>query len=258
MTVTQNLTIREAAENDYSALARIQTAANPDHPITTESLQHEHQFLRQSNVNPYVNAWLAERSGEVLGMAVALQFPGMFHPDRYHVEINVRPEYFRQGVGTALADMLQEHLQARGAKEVLAGGYEDQPAGLNFLERYGFSEVIRFFDNVLELDKVNFSDWQAELHLPDGLRAVSFAALKHELGDEIATRAFYDAFSEARADVPRTAPATELSYDDFRKRFGDPGAQPELIYLAVTPAAKSRPCPNCGSVTPGRTAWKSA
>lgn len=232
------LIIREATDTDYPELARVISAAFPDHPATAQSLKHEHDFLRQSRDGLHVQVWLAEQAGQAVATADALQFPGMFHPDRYHVNLSVHPDFRNQGIGTRLADLMDAHLRSRGAQEVQAGAYENWPDSLRFLQARGFNEVMRFFDNVLDLGTVNFSGWQDEMGLPDGLRAVSFAELKQEFGDESATRAYFDAFSEARADVPRTAPATPLGEEDFSKRFDDPGALPELIYLALTPAGE--------------------
>lgn len=238
MTATSTFTIRDFTEDDYPALARILREVNPNYPATAESLQHEYTSLRESAVNPHIRLWLAEQSGEAIGMAGLWQFPGMFHPDRYSADVAIRPAFRHQGTGTALARVLETHLQERGAKEILAGAYENWPDSLNFLARYGFTEVMRFFDNVLDLSSVNFADWQSEMALSGGLRALSFADLQRELGAEQATRAYYDAFAEARADVPRTGEATEFTHDDFRKRFETPRACPDLIYLALTPAGE--------------------
>lgn len=238
MTGTSNLTIREATEADYPELARIISAVYPHHPTSAESLKSELDFLRQSQEKLHLQHWLAELDGQAVAAAHIEQYPGMFHPDRYHAGVSVHPDHRRQGIGTQLAGVVWAHLQGRAAREILAGAYEDWPEGLKFLEKRGFTEVMRFFDNVLQLDSVQFDDWQREMHLADDLRAVTYAALKKELGDEKATRVFYEAFAEARADVPRTGEATDISPDDFRKRLDDPGARPDLIYLALTPAGE--------------------
>lgn len=227
------LTIRETTRADYPAAVRVMNAANPDHPTTPEALAHEMDFLRQSTQRLHIWEILAEQGGEVVGCASVAQIPGMYHPDRYHLELTVHPDAERRGIGARLAAVMLEHLHNRGAKELLAGAYENQPHALKFLQDRGFSECMRFFDNVLDLTTFNAGDWQQQMQLPDGLRAVSLEQLTAERGPDAAIRAFYDCFTEARGDVPRTAPATELSYDDFVKRSEDPNAYPAGVFLAL-------------------------
>lgn len=230
------VTVREMTPADHAAVAALLTAVNPDHPITAESLEHELKFLRESSVNPHLWHVLAEWQGQVLGVASVLQFPGQFHPDRYSLDLGVHPDWRGHGLGTRLAAEVEAHLQARGARELSAGAYETWPVSVRFLEARGFTEHMRFFDNVLDLGAFDMAAWEAERRLPEGLRAVSFAALQEKLGREEAMRAFHDAFAEARADVPRTAPATELTLEDLTKRAAEPSACPEGVFLAVTDA----------------------
>ncbi|PNY83026.1 GNAT family N-acetyltransferase [Deinococcus koreensis] len=210
------------------------SAVNPNHPWTPDSLAHELQRLREHPLGLHTAQWVAEDGGRVVGMAAALQFAGMYHPDRYHAELMVLPEAGRRGVGTRLAGVVEAHLRARGAREVLAGAYEDQPHALAFLARRGFSEAMRFFDNVLDVDSFDPAPWAAHEALPDGLRALSLAELEAEVGQDSARRAYHAAFVEARLDVPRTGAASEVTFGDFQTRLSHPLADPHGILLAVT------------------------
>ncbi|MFC4638044.1 GNAT family N-acetyltransferase [Deinococcus hohokamensis] len=228
------LTIRPGTDADLPTLARIMSEVQPAHPWTPETLAHELRVLREHPKRPHYTDWIAEQDGEAVAVASVLQFPGMFHPERYHAELMVRPTARGQGVGTRLAAVLEEHLRARGAQEVLAGAYEDQPEALAFLTRRGFTEAMRFFDNVLDLDTFDAAAWAGQGALPDGVRLVTLAALEQELGQEAARRAYHAGFAEAREDVPRTGEATPLTFEDFQKRFEGPTMFPEGIQLAVT------------------------
>ncbi|MFC6661619.1 GNAT family N-acetyltransferase [Deinococcus multiflagellatus] len=164
-----NVTIREATDHDLPALAELLSVVNPRHPWTAERLAHDLRTLRADPLGLHVAQWVAqEGGGALLGAASALQFGGMYHPGRYHAELGVHPGARGQGIGTALAEVLGTHLQARGAQEVLAGSYEDEPQGVAFLQARGFTEVMRFFDNVLEMADFDAATWaQAEV-LPRG------------------------------------------------------------------------------------------
>ncbi|PTA67725.1 GNAT family N-acetyltransferase [Deinococcus arcticus] len=229
--------IREATDTDLPALAELLSAVNPRHPWTAQTLKHELQALRDSPLGLHVAQWVAQDavSGALLGAASALQFGGMYHPDRYHAELGVHPASRGQGVGTALAAELDTHLRARRAREILAGSYEDEPQGVAFLQARGFAEVMRFFDNVLTVADVDPAAWADQAALPPGLRVLSLAELRAEVGETAANLAFYEGWREAREDVPRTGAATPIPFETFRDRLIRPEFFPEGVLLAVTP-----------------------
>ncbi|MFC4426614.1 GNAT family N-acetyltransferase [Deinococcus navajonensis] len=237
-TLHHPLTIRPGTDADVPTMARIMSEVQPAHPWTPETLAYELKVLREHPRQPHDAHWIAEQDGEAVAVASVLQFPGMFHPDRYHAELMVRPAARGHGVGTRLAAVLEEHLRARGAQEVLAGAYENQPEALDFLTRRGFTEAMRYYDNVLDLSHFDPASWEGHGVLPEGVRLVSLAALEQELGQEAARRAFHAGFAEAREDVPRTGEASPLTFEDFQKRFDSPLVFSQGILLAVTDAGE--------------------
>jgi len=230
--------VREAGAADFPALAEVLGAVWPEHATTADTLAHEDAELRDHPGRPHLWRLVAEDGGRVVGAAWAVQYPGMFHPDRYHVDLLVRPEAEGRGVGRALAGALETHLTARGARELLAGTREDRPRGLVFLERHGFAEAMRFFDNVLDLEGFDPGPWAQAIRLPDSYRRVSLADLAEEAGEEAAWRAYFDAVVEIRADVPRTGEATPVVYEHFRKRAHDPRFTPQTVLFALTAAGE--------------------
>ncbi|GAA5534897.1 GNAT family N-acetyltransferase [Deinococcus aluminii] len=232
------VTLREAGEADYPAVAAVMSAANPRHAWTAETLAHETQGLLDHPLRPHLFQLLAEQGGQAVGAALTYQLPGMFHPDRYQAEVMVVPQAEGQGIGSMLADALEAHLESRGAREVLAGTYEDHPRGLAFLARRGFTEALRVFDNVLDLGEFDPAPWAEQARLPDGLRLLSLPELMAERGEDAAWRAYHAAYAEAREDVPRTGEATPLLYGVFRQREEHPGFLPGGVLLAVTDAGE--------------------
>ncbi|WP_216325857.1 GNAT family N-acetyltransferase [Deinococcus aestuarii] len=229
------MNLRGATDADYPALADLQGAVWPDHATTGDLLAHEDRELRDHPRQPHLWRAVAEEGGRAVGTAYAIQYPGMFHPDRYHVDVFVHPQAQGRGVGLALASALEAHLGERGARELLSGTREDCPRGLAFLARQGFGEVMRFFDNVLELGEFDSSAWEAAARLPDGYRRATLADLLAEVGEETAWPAYFDAVVEIREDVPRTGEATPIVFEHFRKRGDDPRFLPEGIFFALTP-----------------------
>ncbi|WP_412028223.1 N-acetyltransferase family protein [Deinococcus yunweiensis] len=238
MTAATGLVIRETTDTDIPAMAQIMSEVNPSHPWTPEALAHEISFLQSHPLGLHLAQWIVEDAGEPVAVAAILQFAGMYHPDRYHAEIMVLPVAERHGIGTRLADTVAAHLRERGAREVLAGAYEHQPHALAFLARRGFTEAMRFYDNVLELTDFDLGAWAEHERVPDGVRVLSYPQLESELGPEAALHAFHAGFAEAREDVPRTGEATELTVEDFRRRFENPAVYPDGLLLAVTDAGE--------------------
>ncbi|ACO46993.1 GNAT family N-acetyltransferase [Deinococcus deserti] len=234
-----SLSIREAGRADSPEIARIFSAVMPQRPLTAEILDHQLQALLDHPLRPHVREWLAEVDGEAVGQAVVFQNPSMFHPDRYQVELMVVPTHAQRGVGTRLAQEVETHLQERGAREVLGGAYEDHPHAVAFAQRRGLKEVMRVFDNVLNLETFDFSAWESGARLPAGVRARTLAELTQEGGEDAAMRAYHSAFSEVRLDVPRSGDATEQTMDDFRKRAQSPNFFPDGVLLAVTDSGEA-------------------
>ncbi len=120
-----------------------------------------------------------------------------------------------------------------------SGAYEEEPWAVKFLTRRGFSETLRYFDNVLEMSGFDASAWAGESQLPAGLRAVSLAGLTAEVGLDAAIAAYYAAFAEVREDVPRSSPPTPHTLEDFRTHLlNAPQYFPEGTLLAVTDAGE--------------------
>lgn len=233
------VTIRIATDADLPATVEVMNAAFPDHAETVESTRHFVSLVRDSDLNPHLTQWVAERGGRVLGAAQVWQAPWMFHPERYQVDLAVLPDAARGGIGTHLAQTVEAHLRGLGAREVLAGTYETRHHARRMLEARGFTEAMRFFDNVLTLDTFDPADWAAQMEVPEGVRAVTLAALMEAVGQDAAMRAMHAAFCEVRLDVPRTGEATLVPLDEFSKRcLTDPTFAPDLVMLAVTDAGE--------------------
>ncbi|WP_102127294.1 GNAT family N-acetyltransferase [Deinococcus planocerae] len=232
------MNVREATDADYPALADLQGTVWPDHGTTGDLLAHEDRELRDHPRGPHLWRVVVEEDGRVVGTASALQYPGMFHPDRYHVDLLVHPEAQGRGVGRALAGAMDAHLGERGARELLSGTQEDCPRGLAFLARQGFAEVMRFFDNVLELGEFDPSAWEDAARLPAPYRQATLAEVIAEVGEEPAWHAYFDAVVEIREDVPRTGEATPIVFEHFRKRGDDPRFLPQGVFFALTPGGE--------------------
>lgn len=228
-----NFTIRPALEADIPAMAHIQTVLNPNYPYTAEAFAREMQEARESPMGLHEAYWVAESGGEVLAYANVGQYAGMHHPDRYFAYVQVLPQGRGQGIGKALADALREHLQARGAREVIGGAYENEPAAAPLMARYGLSECQRYFDSHLDVTAFDFAAWVGKEELPAGLRIVSFSDLRKEYGEDAARRIYFELFCDTILDVPAPSTRNLPTFEDFQKRFDDPKFIPDALLFAL-------------------------
>ena len=226
-------TLRPATDADIPAMAAIQTALNPNHPMTAETFAREMQEAHDHPLGLHEAYWVAELGGETLAYASVIQYAGLFHPDRYHAEVQVLERGRGQGLGTALAETMRAYLTERGAREVLSGMYEDDPAACGLLRRCGLEEVQRYFDSHLDLTAFDFGAWSAPL--PAGVRVASYADLRAEQGEDAALSTYYDVYCATVPDVPAPAPRTLPDLAQFRKRTEDEHFRPGGVLFALIP-----------------------
>lgn len=226
--------IREATEADIPAMARIQTELNPNHPYSADTFAREMQEARGEGMHEAY--WVAEQGGAVVAYANVAQHLHLHHPERYFVYLQVLPGGRKQGIGSALAGQMRDHLQTREAREVIAGAYENDEAAPILMTRYGFTEVQRYFDSHLNITEFDFPAWEGKEVVPGGMRVVSFADLSAELGQEAACRVYYDVYRAAVPDVPAPVPRTLSTFERFSTvRLGQPDFQPGSVFLALAP-----------------------
>ena len=228
------INLRSATPADYPAIAALLSAANPRRPASAEGLMQTEKKAREHPLGLHLAQWVAEEAGQLRGFAGVTQWAGSYHSDRYGVMLAVHPDHTRQGIGAALAQTLDAHLRGRGAREVLAGAYEDEPHAVRFLAARGFDEVVREFDNVLTLADFVLAQWETQKQLPGGFRHVTLTRLMGEQGEEAALSAFGACFNAGRADEPRPVDAKPYTLGDLRAYVQHPSALPDGIHLALT------------------------
>ncbi len=58
-----------------------------------------------------------------------------------HFHIDILPEYQRMGIGHRLVDALINELRINGVKGVMLTVWNDNPTGINFYKKYGFTHL---------------------------------------------------------------------------------------------------------------------
>ena len=122
---------------DTDGFARIYSEVGRWTTLTPEHAEHErrtHSSLRD---------WLALVGGEAVGAALCVETPDMRKSAALYGGVRVLAGSRRQGVGTELFRVLSEYASTLGKSELEVFAYEDDPDGVAFAERRGFTTVMR-------------------------------------------------------------------------------------------------------------------
>jgi mycothiol synthase len=181
--------IREAVTDaELEAHVGVWNAITPEEPTTVE-LQRERR--RRDPRRLYL---LAERDGAAVGAG----FGGPSQSEgRAHVAPRVLPEARRRGIGSALLRELVAHAEREGFRWASAHVDGADEGSLAFARRFGFEEVDRQVEQVLELDR----RWPPP-EVPEGVRLVTVAERPELL------HAAYDLAVVGYADMAVLKPVT--------------------------------------------------
>ena len=135
--------IREAKSKDAKAIASIY-----NHYILNSAISFEEKPINENIIIERINSneknkwWIYESADELLGYAYSTNWKSR-SAYRYTVEssIYLKPNNFRNGIGTALYIKLLESLKKEGFRRVLAGISLPNDSSVLFHENLGFKKV---------------------------------------------------------------------------------------------------------------------
>jgi mycothiol synthase len=226
------LIIRPSTTDDYAAIAEINTIIEPEHPDTAEDLLEEDR-LRDPKCR-YAR-FVAEKDGVIVGHADHNQFAGMYHPQKFILEVTVLPAHRQKGIGSALWDFAAAALQAFNPISIRSSTRENRPDGIQFLAKRGYVEEMRTWENRLALQDRDLSREMAQVVAIEaqGYRLVALSELEDD--GEMKNKLF-SCFAETRLDVPRSEPASEISFEQFHRwNFESKDMLPQLFLVAIAP-----------------------
>ena len=208
---TPSVTIRSFRRDDYPAIVDLWNAVHPLRPQTAEELEREDVTL------PEKFRWerlVAERDGTIVGMALYEQNPGMYHPQVFQVDVIVAEAHRSMGIGRRLHEEILERLAPHDPIRRVSRIDADDGRAAAFANRLGYRETKRDVNSALDLQTFDPTPWLPVLEQVDaqGIAFVPIADIPH---DDPRIRDYYAFFSEVRADVPRSMPATPIEFDFF-------------------------------------------
>ncbi|HYN90067.1 MAG TPA: GNAT family N-acetyltransferase, partial [Ardenticatenaceae bacterium] len=222
--------IRPSTPDDYPAITEIRQATWPDEGDTAEALTEE-----DGQRDPIVKflRLVAERDGQVIGVAQHDQLVGRYHPGKFWLQIEVHPRFQRQGVGGALYDSLMAALATHDPLLARVAFRDDMGDCRRFLEMRGFQEDWHSWE--LELD-LNIASPSAALaaRVEEKLRseAIEIRTYGELARDAARDQKLYDLYEETRQDATFWDPATPMGYERFIQ-FTRSSWNPEAYFVAT-------------------------
>lgn len=204
--------IRPFTEADIEAAVPIWNLLNPDWPTSVPEVlddyrKHDPKYLTES--------YVAEVDGRLIGVGEYDQSVSSYHPQRFLVTFYVHPDFHGQGIGKALYNKVLESLQPHTPISARVQVRESSTRALRFFAERGFVETKRDWVSVLDVASCDLTPYEG-LESSLTSEGITFTTLGElQAKDPEALRKFHTLFSQVRLDVPRSEPATPISYEFF-------------------------------------------
>ncbi|HET6317721.1 MAG TPA: GNAT family N-acetyltransferase [Chloroflexota bacterium] len=225
------LAIRSFRDEDYAAFAGLHNAVYPEFGQTEEAFRFDDKLRPEKCQH---RRWIAERDGRVVGYGQYDQYPHVWHPRKFALEIAVSADCLVQGVGSALYRTVVEALRPLDPLKVDMWAREDMSCRVQFLANRGFRENYRLWTSELDLqafDPARFSQAIARVE-QQGVEITTHAALGSST--ESMSKLF-DLQLAVREDVP--IPTGEerqpLVYEEWLENHNHPTRVDEGYFVAV-------------------------
>ncbi len=203
-------TVKPFAPSDYQAVADIENSVYTDEFFSPQSFIDRDQRHEAHIKHGRFIAWY---DNQPIAYAQYSQDTEQYHPHRFRLEITIKPEFQRRGVGTKLWETLNHAIAEFEPIGLMSNAREDK-SGIEFLKEQGFTLKMRTWENrmaIANFDITPYAHLQSELEQ----QGIEILSLEQVLTQENAAQEYYQLHTEVCNDVPRAYAATERSYEDF-------------------------------------------
>lgn len=188
--------VREAVVDDAERAAELRRMVYPYLMVSAERLRRD---IGDTNPERRAGAWAAFDDDELVGFASCGLNTWTSEVGIAGAGCYVRPDHRHRGIGTALVDRIDQHLEEIGARRVQAFVSQES---VGFARAHGYAG-----DREMHYVSLDLSKLPDAPPVPDGVRLVS----AEEAGPEL----MYVADAAATLDEPSDAPADAIGYDDW-------------------------------------------
>lgn len=226
-------TVRPFVEADYAALSTMLHSVWPERNVNPATLQHTD---RQRRDGYFFQRWVVEVNRAIAGACEFGEPSDSYRPGKYIFDIAVAPAQEHVGIGSALyAQLLQTLAQRPQPLQLLAcRTCESKPQAVQFLQRRGFTQVMRspvLRLDVQEFDSAKFAAVIATVEAT-GIQLCSLAELA--ASDPAWQRQIYELDWECTLDEPLPDTPTKPAFEHYAAEiFEHPNFLPAAWFVAL-------------------------
>jgi GNAT superfamily N-acetyltransferase len=217
---------------DYQHALTIENRVWPEYPITVQEL---HRQDAATEIPHFYQRYMVELKGQVVGTGVIEEGVDPEYPRKFHVYLNVLPEFRGRGAAVAFFAHAVEVIRSQQGGLMQVNIREDQTAALRFLAKRGFQVVMRY--PVHQLDLATFEPARFEEVLTavrqQGIEIYSVAEMKRRDPDwEL--RIWELGELEVMQDISAAHTYAPKSFHSFKASFlQSPNFLPEAAFVAA-------------------------
>lgn len=225
------ITIATQSDQEYAAFAALEKLEWGNSAPTVEQLKHWDAIAPADQIR---QTFAVEIDGQVMGRAVYGHTTWVFEPNKFYLYLIVHPDYRRQGVGTAIYQWLLADLAQHRPVKLLVGTREDKPSALAFLQKEGFTQVMRYPLSRLDLTDFDPGRYATTLQqvADSGITITTIAQLTKS--DPDYRMKAYEMDREISPDVPHFGTPTVPTFEQYQKyTFDNPSCLPDGWFVAL-------------------------
>lgn len=226
------LTIRKfrQTDHDYETAVQIHNSIWREEPVTVFEWKRRDQ-RRASKLR--WGRFFAEVDGQAVGIGIYNHLSWLYHPRKFWINIDVLPQYRRQGIGSSLYQQILAALAPLDPITIYSDTTENNPDGLRFLQRLGFAEVLREWEYRLDPSLVNLAEW-SHYEAQAAANGIGIYSLTELAGDADRDRKLYELAWRLEQDVPNNgAPLAKPNFTEWMQIWKRTNLLPDGWFVAV-------------------------
>lgn len=230
---TLSFLFRPFDPSHYDRFVEIRNATYPDQTVTVSEWRSWDDALDKTKYVQKRFECVDKNTGLILGFGDVYPALDMFHPRKFMVNILVDPAYLGRGIGQAIYGHIEQILHDLEAIIAWSMVKEDLPLRVQFFHKRGFIDRNTIWESFLNIGK---SDPAILRHYLDNAtrQGITFTTLAEERqkGHD-ALKKIHELVQLVAADMPREAPFTPISYEQWETlSLGNPRLLPDGYIIA--------------------------
>ncbi|MBT3169086.1 MAG: GNAT family N-acetyltransferase [Candidatus Cloacimonetes bacterium] len=219
------------SERDYEDFIKINDAIWPDQKETVEQLKFADKIRDKKSEH---QRFIVEFDNLVVAKMTVSKAIYTTTKGKYYFNIEVLPEFQRQGIGTKLYEKMLAIVMPKNLQKLSTYSREDKKNGIAFFEKNGFKMVLRDPVSELDLMKFDFSKFQKDIDFVEQQNIKLIPLSEIMKTDENWQQKLYQLDIQIEADMPTTDPFKAPPFEKWKKsHLENPQFYPKGCIIAV-------------------------